>query len=798
MRRSPSHSVLSLVADALTQASSPAEVLGVLPSLAAPLPPLRQSEDGQWSLLSACGEELVGPVVERVLRLAGRPLPGSDARSAALRQRVVGLALEGGYESLDGSSSIALTLVYLARAAICGGSGLLATLGEDHQSALRGLARKVAAMPPAELGVLIRTVGAGLSRTLDEARSEVQAMGARADGLALADELLAQGLLLVPERSRQDLSALGLAADARRLEVGMVLLDRLILLGVGSDGRLLGPRGPLRDAACDLLLVPRGERAVQAFVVALRLDALAGRLESSPVAGRAQALIGAAWHQLVADAPDALHQRVGCLGLSTFTSGLDAVAFAERSTRTLSGPRFLDAGEAAPAFEVGPDVRVSAGIAWGRIQGGTDGRSVALDGRVVGRALALAATRPAIGAAVRHLGRESGGGVHIDAEASAQVMVEAAAQGRCIAAVGPVVSPDGTPFACQGVWESLGRQLVLVGEATALLVSVDEGTFGPGRGLPGTEDESEPIALVAPSSDEAGRAARARWPSVDLLATDSLLGERVAGPADPARDSGGPWIGAANADDEHEVPAWDATGFSLPEYSQDINAEDLIAQLDAHEDPISYSLEVDDDYGFEDEEPARTGRGASGAVLAEAPPGRPMQMRSILPEDLDVFAFPGMDGAAGPRTRPIPRLEAEPRSGSEDIFQVEAADPGSNGAEPAADSPQSAVQGSPPPRRASTTIPVRDLANLFLGYVVFSDGSGGYTFGLRDGNRVRDAHCYETLGDTEAAYRAFLQAKVAEGLVPRLDLWSPLPTGARLEPLDPALLQRAYLAMVNP
>jgi hypothetical protein len=118
---------------------------------------------------------------------------------------------------------------------------------------------------------------------------------------------------------------------------------------------------------------------------------------------------------------------------------------------------------------------------------------------------------------------------------------------------------------------------------------------------------------------------------------------------------------------------------------------------------------------------------------------------------------------------------------------------------PAAPPPPPAVLASPepPPRRAPGGVVARQLAGLFDGYVVVSDEAGCFTFGLRDGHQIRDAHSFETGGDGDAAYRAFVQAKVAEGFVPRLDLWSPLPTEGRPVALDPTLLERAYTAMLS-
>jgi len=98
--------------------------------------------------------------------------------------------------------------------------------------------------------------------------------------------------------------------------------------------------------------------------------------------------------------------------------------------------------------------------------------------------------------------------------------------------------------------------------------------------------------------------------------------------------------------------------------------------------------------------------------------------------------------------------------------------------------------------RRSAALSAPQISRLFDGYVVVTDRSGCFTFGLRDGGQLRDAHTYDTSGDSETAYRSFVRAKVSEGFVPRLDLWSPLPTEGRPAPLDAQLLQVAYMAMI--
>ena len=86
---------------------------------------------------------------------------------------------------------------------------------------------------------------------------------------------------------------------------------------------------------------------------------------------------------------------------------------------------------------------------------------------------------------------------------------------------------------------------------------------------------------------------------------------------------------------------------------------------------------------------------------------------------------------------------------------------------------------------------IAELMRTFRGYVVFDD-EGEFTFGLREGDIMRDAHSFDTGGDEAAAYRAFLQAKVDAGFIPRSDQVVALHPGASAVALDDWRLQHAY------
>jgi hypothetical protein len=85
---------------------------------------------------------------------------------------------------------------------------------------------------------------------------------------------------------------------------------------------------------------------------------------------------------------------------------------------------------------------------------------------------------------------------------------------------------------------------------------------------------------------------------------------------------------------------------------------------------------------------------------------------------------------------------------------------------------------------------VRELMRMFKGYVVRHQ-KGAYTFGLKDGALIRDAHTFQTQGDSAAAYRAFLDAKIREGFIPQADRVEALRNDP-VSDLDAHAVARAY------
>ncbi|MCK6506177.1 hypothetical protein L6R53_22835 [Myxococcota bacterium] len=955
-------SPLALLADSCAWAKGPGDVVAALPAVAAGLPPLtwmEEAADGP-AFLAPCTAALLEPVATHTLALVRAELDGrpvSSPTEAALVPLLARLVLEGGRGSLRAGAVPGLVACALALATVRGGRAVLGGLPAGVASNVRSLREQLAAADPTRAGQALRRAAERLRLTLDGVSEAVVTLAPLPPGADLPRALLEDGLLLALGRGEREERHLALVAAAtgqslspatvrqvlldpdpgaagpagalaralRRWDVSLAVIDHLALLTPSSNGGWLGPGGMLPDSPATRFLVPRGGAPRRAFVVALRLDALQARMEAVAAQGSPVAPVEAAFGQLAADAAGALHVRLGSYAISAFADGLSATAFAERGTRTLSGPRLLAAGSLAPTVEIDASVQVAAGVALGELWGGTDGRQVELDGAVVGRAIQLASTRPPGLEELRGIARGPGGGVHCDEATVQALLAEAAAEGRPVVDRAAGMGPPLGSLPVRGWWESRGRRMVLVGRSTAGLVPMEapqvealldlageeatvsaeetsvEGVYelprrthaaGGRRGGPsGRSDPLAVEALIAEGIDSHDE------PTGDERTQLTEAGPRAAArrrpsPADELTDIFAQAPAGSRAEEEAQVvPAWDATGFSLPEYSQEINAADLLAPTEVATDPQSYSLEVDDDYGFEEElgRPAAPRERAPsldsvsrvdpvaharpGSLFAPAPPiqhGAPPSRLDLA--DLDVFAWPeggGEDGYADPPQEGEPRDRGEEghealdtaylavkhaevaiedeewgdeddgadstaRTASHSGVEVGTSDGGARSDPPGRTvvpprapavsgepslgptSAGSTTSGAPvgvagvpvvgtavvaspepPPRRAPSTVVARQLAGLFDGYVVVSDEAGCFTFGLRDGHQIRDAHSFETGGDGDAAYRAFVQAKVAEGFVPRLDLWSPLPTEGRPVALDPTLLERAYTAMLT-
>ncbi|MCB9778319.1 MAG: hypothetical protein H6742_07130 [Alphaproteobacteria bacterium] len=841
-------------------ARSESHVLAAVPELLGAMPStVRPDPQSRVEILAPCTAALLAPTVRHTVAaltaaMEGRAADGTE--DAELVPLLAQLAVEGSQGGLHAAAVPGLTMLAIARAAVQGGRFVMAALPEDLGRAVSGIRARIDGLPEGQAGAAMLAVSRTLAHTLHAACELAARLGVPTSQAGLAASFLDDGLLLslrrdqfsderpvirviaasglqlqyfraaqvVEDPSRPpsaDPIELDLAGRLRRWDVGSALLDRLVLLTPGQDG-WLGPRGLLGHAARDTFLVPRGDASRSAVVVATRLDALAraaGGETGGTCSSTGRVRVLHAWRELTVDAPGALHCLGGGLGLSAFTGPMEALEFAERVSRTLSGPRMIDPGDLAEPVSLGPDVRVSVGVAAGPLWGGTDGVDVFLDGPVVARAVTLAAS-PIVGqddlSDVRRVGStpDGGGGVRCDAEVWTASLTAAGRQGRNAVRCDTAEVAAFEVLPVRGWWDSRGRRMVLLGlpgsdsRGPAELVAMDPAQV--------TALQERDRALRAQVLEAAARPTdrtpvRDRLRDVDPLAAGALIGDLGFAAADavdelePIDDDetaltqapGGDGDGRAHA------PAWDATGFSLPEYSQELSEEYRAAelQLDA-EDTGGYLVEVDDDYGFEEVEAEADSNDVFAASGDRSgPDGQWLHEETLLFDEpaadasaLDLDAFdvgPVADEAALHSLHDGP----PPSTGFARPEDESDAEPG-----PPAHAPLPRTPARPvalPERRTAPSIDGVELSSLFEGYVVVRDDEGGFIFGLRDGDQIRDAHSYETGADPDAAYRAFVQAKVAEGFVPQLELWSPLPAGHEPANLDHDLLQRAYLAMIT-
>jgi hypothetical protein len=88
--------------------------------------------------------------------------------------------------------------------------------------------------------------------------------------------------------------------------------------------------------------------------------------------------------------PGAVSTLAGDMGLAAFSDPERAVHFAEMVHCEIPGSDgILTQGDGGVQVAVPPDLRVGVGLAWGRVDGGTDGVTTWLEGPAVGTAMAL-------------------------------------------------------------------------------------------------------------------------------------------------------------------------------------------------------------------------------------------------------------------------------------------------------------------------------------------------------------------------------------------------------------------------
>lgn len=102
---------------------------------------------------------------------------------------------------------------------------------------------------------------------------------------------------------------------------------------------------------------------------------------------------------------------------------------------------------------------------------------------------------------------------------------------------------------------------------------------------------------------------------------------------------------------------------------------------------------------------------------------------------------------------------------------------------------------APAPSPADDAL-LNELVRMFSGYVVF-EADGAFTFGLREGELLRDAQRFETSGDVVRAYGRFLQYKIRNGFVTEAHKSAAIPSHATVNTLDGHLLRRAYVEVAH-
>ena len=89
-----------------------------------------------------------------------------------------------------------------------------------------------------------------------------------------------------------------------------------------------------------------------------------------------------------------------------------------------------------------------------------------------------------------------------------------------------------------------------------------------------------------------------------------------------------------------------------------------------------------------------------------------------------------------------------------------------------------------------------ELVRMFQNYKVVEQ-AGVFTFGIRDGDRMRDALRFDTAGDAVRAYQEFLQYKIRHGFVTEAHKVADLPPGVQMASIDGQLLRRAYVEVAH-
>jgi len=136
------------------------------------------------------------------------------------------------------------------------------------------------------------------------------------------------------------------------------------------------------------LRLPRSQ-VVEHSVVAVRFVEL---VAAAQIHGQgARPALKACWAKMVAKHPGVVDAWVADTAVAVFADPAEAVRFSESVHSELPGAEGIIRDPSTGAeFAVAPDMRVGVGLAWGRVDGGTDGALTWLNGPAVGEAVALA------------------------------------------------------------------------------------------------------------------------------------------------------------------------------------------------------------------------------------------------------------------------------------------------------------------------------------------------------------------------------------------------------------------------
>lgn len=159
----------------------------------------------------------------------------------------------------------------------------------------------------------------------------------------------------------------------------------------------------------------------------------------------------------------------------------------------------------------------------------------------------------------------------------------------------------------------------------------------------------------------------------------------------------------------------------------------------------------------------------------------------------DAFGIPVGDDKAPPPSAPPPAY-FEGMAG----FDITNESPAASG--PDAGFPLPAFSGEPSPVTAAvldpkpTRVPVVDFDVLLAGYACYIERDR-VVFGRPYGTRLVDMHAFDTDGNLDRAYLAFMQAKILEGFAPQAELSGELARTVTVMPLDLERLRAAWRAL---